>query len=528
MQRFSDPTLLSYRSDNYVPWPSRILRYAKSRPNGKLLVNSIMNGPFVRRMILKPGDPHREVPVPETFHEQTDEELTEKELKQIEADDQAIQTILLQMMKGSDIRAQKKKAKLFNEWERFTSTDGESIESYYHRFSKLMNDFKRNKHFLEKIASNLKFITNLQPEWKRHITTVCQTKNLHEVDYTQIYDFLKMNQEEIAQPGMNMGQDRQIQIVGGNGGNQFGQYTGQNARNQNGNGDLDEIEEVNANCILMANLQQASTSGTQTDKASVYDSDGSAEVQQYDSCYNNDIFNMFTQKEQYTELHEPISEPRSVQQNDSNVISEASSVEQSGGTLEQDSATNKETRAYRESLLNNLVVQVEKVNTVNRKIKEINAELTTEKRLKIDFKTHEDELLDKQILLENRIKELDNILVKTGQSIQMMHMLTPKSDLFYHPEQKMALGYPNPFYLKQAQQKQQSLYNGKVLLEKHDPPAVYDSDETLELAQESRSKMKQLNQEIKPANYAKINQLSGIFVSQTAKSREELYFSNVS
>ncbi|GKE10831.1 hypothetical protein Tco_1414382 [Tanacetum coccineum] len=42
-------------------------------------------------------------------------------------------------------------------------------------------------------------------------------------------------------------------------------------------GDLDEIKEVNANCILMANLQQASTSGTQIDKAPVYDSDGSAE-----------------------------------------------------------------------------------------------------------------------------------------------------------------------------------------------------------------------------------------------------------
>nr|GFA12913.1 hypothetical protein [Tanacetum cinerariifolium] len=41
--------------------------------------------------------------------------------------------------------------------------------------------------------------------------------------------------------------------------------------------DLDEIEEVNANCILMVNLQQASTSGTQTDKAPVYDLDGSAE-----------------------------------------------------------------------------------------------------------------------------------------------------------------------------------------------------------------------------------------------------------
>ncbi|GJT76569.1 hypothetical protein Tco_1043294 [Tanacetum coccineum] len=135
------------------------------------------------------GDANCAVPVNETFHKQTDDELTEKELKQVEADDQAIQTILLglpediyavvnscetaqeiwlrvqQMMKGSDIGIQEKKAKLFNEWERFTSTDGESIESYYHRFAKLMNDFKRNKHFLEKIASNLKFLNNLQPEW---------------------------------------------------------------------------------------------------------------------------------------------------------------------------------------------------------------------------------------------------------------------------------------------------------------------------------------------------------------------------
>nr|GFB94876.1 ribonuclease H-like domain-containing protein [Tanacetum cinerariifolium] len=68
----------------------------------------------------------------ETFHVQTDDELAENELKQIDADDQAIQTILLglpediyaavdscetaqeiwlrvqQMMKGSDIGIQEK------------------------------------------------------------------------------------------------------------------------------------------------------------------------------------------------------------------------------------------------------------------------------------------------------------------------------------------------------------------------------------------------------------------------------------
>nr|GEW25927.1 hypothetical protein [Tanacetum cinerariifolium] len=101
---------------------------------------------------------------------------------------------------------------------------------------------------------------------------------------------------QIAQPGMNIGQERQIQLVGGNGRNQFGQYVGQIVGNQNrynvvhnvgnqvvqntGNGDTDEIEKVNANCILMANIHQASTSGTQTNKASIYDLDGSAEGRQ--------------------------------------------------------------------------------------------------------------------------------------------------------------------------------------------------------------------------------------------------------
>nr|GFC51182.1 hypothetical protein [Tanacetum cinerariifolium] len=81
-------------------------------------------------------------------------------------------------------------------------------------------------------------------------------------------------------------------------------------------GDLDEIEEVNANCISMENLQHASTSGTQVDKAPVYDTDSSAKVQLNDNCYDNDIFNMFTQEEQYTNLLEPIPEPQLVPQND--------------------------------------------------------------------------------------------------------------------------------------------------------------------------------------------------------------------
>nr|GEW15286.1 Gag-Pol polyprotein [Tanacetum cinerariifolium] len=64
--------------DNYVPWSSRLLCYARSKPNGKLLVNSIIHGPYVIRMIFESGDPDHDTPIAESFHEQTDDELAKK------------------------------------------------------------------------------------------------------------------------------------------------------------------------------------------------------------------------------------------------------------------------------------------------------------------------------------------------------------------------------------------------------------------------------------------------------------------
>ncbi|GJR22028.1 retrovirus-related pol polyprotein from transposon TNT 1-94 [Tanacetum coccineum] len=69
---------------------------------------------IVRRMIPEPGDTDREVPVPATFHEQTDDELTVAEIKQMEADDQAIQTILLGL--PEDIYASYKVLQLQSDW----------------------------------------------------------------------------------------------------------------------------------------------------------------------------------------------------------------------------------------------------------------------------------------------------------------------------------------------------------------------------------------------------------------------------
>nr|GEV33458.1 hypothetical protein [Tanacetum cinerariifolium] len=59
---------------------------------------------------------------------------------------------------------------------------------------------------------------------------------------------------QIAQPGMNMGQDRQMQMVGGNGGNQFRQYAGQNAGNPAGYNDVIE-NQVNQNAVQNLRIQ---------------------------------------------------------------------------------------------------------------------------------------------------------------------------------------------------------------------------------------------------------------------------------
>nr|GEW69920.1 ribonuclease H-like domain-containing protein [Tanacetum cinerariifolium] len=253
---------------------------------------------------------------------------------------------------------------------------------------------------------------------------------------------------QIAQPG-NVNGYNDVQNVG----NQVIQNVVQS--NPNGNGNL---------VVARAEGNATGHNGNQI---------RSAEVHNYENCYDNEIFNMFTQEEQYTELLEPISKPHQVPYNDNNVIFEVSSVEQNRGTVEQH-PTNVE--------------EILEKSTVSSLLEE-------KKKWKSDFKIREDEILDKQIQLEKKIKELDNILVKTGQSIQTIHMLSPKRDSFYHTEQKTALGYQNPFYLKQAQKKQPSLYDGKVLFEKHDLPAVHDSKEIPQLAQEKKiaSNLKFLN-----------------------------------
>nr|GEV79525.1 retrovirus-related Pol polyprotein from transposon TNT 1-94 [Tanacetum cinerariifolium] len=510
--------------ENYVPWSSSIIRYARSRPNGKMIVDSIENGPYVRRMIATLGEPDLHVPVPESFHEQTYEELTKIVIKRMDANDQAIQTILLGL--PEDVYSAEKKEKLFNEWEKFMSTDRESIESYYHQFMQLMNDLKRNQHFPKNIASNLKFLNNLQLEWKRHVTIVRQTKNLHEADFTQIYGFLKMNQDEVnelraerlakshdplalmahSQNSFNFPTTHKDQSSSSTHSQQSfpinNKYNPQPSLSQNfmqppmtSLEDInDPTEAMNAALILFAKAFQLSgynawqNGGIQGAQNTVQNmgAEGTGNGNQA-RCYNCRGLGHIARN--------CTARPR--RRDDAYLQTQLliARKEEARIQLQAEEFDFMAADSSAEVQLNDNCYDNEIFNMFTQE------EHYTDLLKPIPKPQLEDKFLDKEVELEAKIKDLENILIKRDQTVQTMH---------------------------KAQLKRQCLYNGNLLLEEHDPPAVYDSEETLELAQESREKMRSLKKEIKPANYAKINHLSRVFVPQTTKSKEELFLSNVS
>ncbi|GKE54337.1 hypothetical protein Tco_1489493 [Tanacetum coccineum] len=63
-----------------------------------------------------------------------------------------------------------------------------------------------------------------------------------------------------------------------------------------------------------------------------------------------------------------------------------------------------------------------------------------------------------------------------------------KPQFFYDHTTKQALGFQNPFYLKKAQQLEPKLYDGNII-KNTSAIVIPDSEETLILAEESRSKM---------------------------------------
>ncbi|GJT27958.1 putative ribonuclease H-like domain-containing protein [Tanacetum coccineum] len=149
---------------DYDSWKIRIHRYIRGKPLGKLIWNSIQNGPSPHPMVTDaPTEGQTGVNMPRM---KLDSEFTPEETNRKNADTQTeiilrkglprhIFNILNQtnnakeiwdnvemLMQGSGRTLQQRKEDLFDEFERFCAIGNEPIHDYFVRFHKLVNDIK--------------------------------------------------------------------------------------------------------------------------------------------------------------------------------------------------------------------------------------------------------------------------------------------------------------------------------------------------------------------------------------------------
>ncbi|GJW10004.1 retrovirus-related pol polyprotein from transposon TNT 1-94 [Tanacetum coccineum] len=315
--------------------------------------------------------------------------------------------------------------------------------------------------------------------------------------------------------------------------------------------DCDDVS--NAKAVLMANLSN-------------YGYDIISEVPHSDS-YHNDMDNQSVHAMQDFEQTPVVDFSNNEIHSDSNIISysqylqemQQAAVQDTNVYAQQDSMilsvieqmsdqminhVNNWKKANQENNNESLIAELERYKerekfalkqqidslkqNLSNQIKEKESLLRTFTVFKNESKEKESKYMDKEIDLEKKIKELDNIVYKVGQSAQTVHMLT-KPQVFYDDTHKQALGYQNPFYLKKAQRIKPTLYDGSVISSQHVASPVFDDEETLILEEVSRSKMlakqndpisKEKKVNTTPINYAELNRLSEDFGKRFVPQQE--------
>nr|GEX23166.1 hypothetical protein [Tanacetum cinerariifolium] len=143
--------------DMYDLWKSRMELYMMNRQHGRMILESVENGP-----LLWPSIEENRVTRPKKYSELT---ATES----VQADCDVKQTnIILQGL----------------------SHEGESLREFYLRFSLLLNDINIYNMKLEQFQVNTKFLTTLLPEWSKFVTDIKLVRDLHTTNVDQLYAYL--------------------------------------------------------------------------------------------------------------------------------------------------------------------------------------------------------------------------------------------------------------------------------------------------------------------------------------------------
>nr|GFA21024.1 hypothetical protein [Tanacetum cinerariifolium] len=594
---------------NYVQWKSIIKRYIDTKPNHELIHHCLKNPPYKftwadKKVLISEGSP-----VTRTESQMETYKTVSQDIRdQLNAEAEA----------GESINVQDLETNLYWEFGKFTSQDGESHESYYLRFYKMMNELIRNHGDVTNHQVNVQFLLQLQPEWQRFVTLVKQSQELKIVSYHKLYDILKQHQNEVneirAERIARNSSTRSQQAATRNRGKAivnslqpiYDQEPSMVAEDDETSKDkeIDKLmalislsyvarecqklkrvkdvayhrekmllyPELEAHYMYMAKLQEVSIDVA--DSGPIFDTEPLQKVS------TNDHYNVFSIESEHLEQSESVHDTYPTKQDehhviidsldmsydreqinqnddDANLVNEREiedfknknkSLESSNNRFKEANNKLSETNnllytdfkksqaelarrnsmeyaskveihcakargdliSYKMESQKSFIKYTQTINDLNQTISEIKEKLCAhqetisilsqqkEAQLKLD-KTREDNDLDKVIVLEKKFKVLDNIVYKTGQSVQTMNMLN----------NKYRTSFAKPEFLKKAQRANPRLYDIGCYNDNLALMLVPESDEVIRLEKESRSKLSDL---IRPFDYEKLNNLYDLFI----------------
>ncbi|GJW79537.1 retrovirus-related pol polyprotein from transposon TNT 1-94 [Tanacetum coccineum] len=121
-------------------------------------------------------------------------ELSAAEKIQADCDMKATNIIL----QGTSLTKQERECKLYDAFDKFTHIKGESLHTYYLRFTQLINDMNIYKMNMEQFHPapplNTKFLNSLPPEWSKFVTDVKLVKDLHTSNFDQLHAYLEQHE----------------------------------------------------------------------------------------------------------------------------------------------------------------------------------------------------------------------------------------------------------------------------------------------------------------------------------------------
>ncbi|GKC30937.1 hypothetical protein Tco_1038231 [Tanacetum coccineum] len=165
----------------YDSWKCHMELYIENRENGRMILNSLQNGPLDWPTIVEEDG---------TTRTKKYEELSVVEKLQADCDLKAT-NIVLQGMKLSLLE---KECKLYDEFDKFSFVKGETLYHYYWRFAQIINNMNVINMSMRQVQVNTKFLNSLPPEWSKFVTDVKLARDLHATNYDQLYSYLEQHE----------------------------------------------------------------------------------------------------------------------------------------------------------------------------------------------------------------------------------------------------------------------------------------------------------------------------------------------